>query len=130
VLVVDGSIGAVGTVVAPVRLELRGGRIASIACDDTKLLDEVRRLTSIDDQASVIGELGIGINPQARIVGRMLEDEKAFRTAHVAFGNNDDFGGRNGSSTHLDFLFHRPSVVAARPDRSLRYLLQDGDIRV
>jgi leucyl aminopeptidase (aminopeptidase T) len=129
ILVVDGSIGAVGTVASPVRIELRGGRIADIACNDERLLAEVRRLTSLDDQAAVVGELGIGINSGARIVGRMLEDEKAFRTAHVAFGNNEDFGGRNGSSTHLDFLFHRPSVVARWADGSRRDLLQDGDIR-
>ncbi len=122
VLVADGSIGAIGQVAAPVRIEVRGGRITGIACADAALLAEVRRLTSLDDEAGVIGELGIGINPAARIVGCMLEDEKAYRTAHVAFGNNDDFGGRNGSRTHLDFLFHRPVAVATFADGSTRPL--------
>jgi len=130
VLVVDGSLGAVGTVAAPVRIEVRGGRIAAIGCAHAALLAEVRRLTSLDEEAGVVGELGIGINPGARIVGRMLEDEKAFRTAHVAFGNNDDFGGRNRSGTHLDFLFHQPTIEAIRPDGSTRRLLKDGDILV
>lgn len=120
VLVADGAIGAIGRVAAPVRLTVAGGRVVEVTCADADLAAEVRRLLATDDEASVVGELGVGINPGARIVGCMLEDEKALRTAHVAFGCNDDFGGVNHSRTHLDFLFHQPTIEARFPDGSRR----------
>jgi hypothetical protein len=126
-LVVDGSMGVFGVAPAPLRIELREGRIIDLSCADARFLEEARRLTSLDAEAGVIGELGIGINPGARIVGRMLEDEKALRTAHVAFGNNEDFGGRNRSRTHLDFLFHRPTIEAVLPDSSRRLVMREGE---
>jgi leucyl aminopeptidase (aminopeptidase T) len=129
ILVADGSIGALGPPPSPVRIHVRGGRIARIAGGDDELQQELTRLTSLDPWAAVIGELGIGINPGARIVGRMLEDEKALHTAHVAFGNNEDMpGGRNVSCTHLDFLFHLPTLVATYADGSTRTLLAQGDL--
>lgn len=127
VLVIDGSMGVFGVAPAPLRIDVREGRIAGLACDDTRFLEEVRRLTALDAEASVIGELGIGINPGARIVGRMLEDEKALRTAHIAFGNNEDFGGRNSSRAHLDFLFHRPTIEAIFPDQRRRVVMREGN---
>jgi aminopeptidase len=75
--------------------------------------------------------LGIGLNPGARLSGQLLEDEKAIRTAHIAFGNNDDMpGGRNRSCTHRDFLFHRPTMVVTVADGSLQTLLRDGEIQL
>ena len=129
ILVADGSIGALGPPPQPVRIHVRGGRIARIAGGNDELQQELARLTSLDPWAAVIGELGIGINPGARIVGRMLEDEKALHTAHVAFGNNEDMpGGRNVSCTHLDFLFHLPTLVATYADGSTRTLLAHGNL--
>ncbi len=131
ILVADGSIGALGPLPRPARIHVRGGRIARIGGADDVLQQELTRLTSLDPWAGVIGELGIGINPGARIVGRMLEDEKALRTAHVAFGNNEDMpGGRNPSCTHLDFLFHEPTIVATYADGSARTLLARGEVRL
>lgn len=131
ILVADGSIGALGPPARPVRIHVRGGRIARIAGVDDGLQQELERLTSLDPWAAVIGELGIGINPGARIVGRMLEDEKALRTAHVAFGNNEDMpGGRNPSRTHLDFLFHLPTVVATYADGTARTLVGRGELNL
>jgi leucyl aminopeptidase (aminopeptidase T) len=73
--------------------------------------------------ARVIGELGIGVNPKARITGNLLEDEKAGKTAHIAFGNNENMpGGKNNSKTHRDFLFHSPTLTVTYSDGSERQL--------
>jgi leucyl aminopeptidase (aminopeptidase T) len=61
-----------------------------------------------------IGELGIGLNPEARITGSMLEDEKAFSTCHFAIGSNYDEDAP--SLIHLDGLVKDPTITARLPD--------------
>jgi len=126
-LVCDGSIGDLGPPPAPVTIELEGGRAVSVDCDDPTFKDRVVELLNIDEEARVIGEFGIGINPGARLTGNMLEDEKAFRTAHVAFGNNEEMpGGRNRSRTHRDFLFKEPTITVHKIDGSAVRVVEDG----
>ncbi len=55
-----------------------------------------------------LGELGIGLNEKARIVGNMLEDEKVFRTCHIAIGSNYDEDAK--ALIHLDGLIRNPTV--------------------
>ena len=86
-------------------------------------------MTSVDDMASVIGELGIGLNPKARLTGNLLEDEKAGKTAHIAFGHNTDMpNGQNHSKTHLDFLFYNPTLQVQYLDGSKKTIIKDGEI--
>jgi leucyl aminopeptidase (aminopeptidase T) len=79
----------------------------------------------------VIGELGIGVNPGAVITGNMLEDEKALGTAHLAFGNNEDFpgGGKNKSKIHRDYLFYRPTIEVIYLDGTKKIIIQKGKIK-
>ncbi|MBK6899809.1 MAG: aminopeptidase [bacterium] len=98
-----------------------------VACADAALRAEVEALCAADATANIVCELGIGLNPGARLVGCMLEDEKALRTAHIAFGSNEDMpGGRNRSSVHIDYLFHTPSMDVTYEDGSHRQLMRDG----
>lgn len=55
-----------------------------------------------------LGELGIGLNEKARIVGNMLEDEKVFRTCHIAIGSNYDEDAK--ALIHLDGLVRNPTI--------------------
>ena len=88
-----------------------------VDCDDADCRARVERYMAHDANAAIIGELGIGLNPGARLVGNMLEDEKALRTAHIAFGSNEGMpGGLNRSAMHIDYLFHRPTITATRTD--------------
>ncbi len=111
VLVADGSIGDLGNVTSPLALTVRGGRLVAVDSEEKRLVETLESLLAVDDEARVVGELGIGLNPGARLIGNMLEDEKAGGTAHIAFGRNVDMpGGRNASATHRDFLFRRPTI--------------------
>lgn len=59
------------------------------------------------------------------------EDEKASRTAHVAFGSNIGMpGGVNESTTHIDYLIHRPTIVARYDDAAERTIVNDGELCV
>jgi leucyl aminopeptidase (aminopeptidase T) len=75
-----------------------------------------------------IGELGIGLNPAARITGKMLEDEKAFRTCHFAIGMNYDEDAP--SLIHLDGLVQNPTITALFEDGSRQIIEQDGELLV
>jgi leucyl aminopeptidase (aminopeptidase T) len=74
--------------------------------------------------AGNIGELGIGLNPAARISGNMLEDEKAFHTCHFAIGQNYDEDAP--SLIHLDGLVKDPTIIAVMPDGGERVIEHNG----
>ena len=73
-----------------------------------------------------IGELGIGLNPAARITGKMLEDEKAFRTCHFAIGQNYDEDAP--SLIHLDGLVKNPTITAIFADGTRHLIEKDGEL--
>jgi leucyl aminopeptidase (aminopeptidase T) len=60
--------------------------------------------------AKNLGELGIGLNPKAKIVGNILEDEKVLGTCHVALGSNYDEDSK--AMIHLDGIIHKPTLTA------------------
>ena len=128
-IVCDGSIGDVGKVNKPLKIFLEKGKVINIESDDQKLVDIIEKLINVDEEARIIGELGIGLNPGAKLSGNLLEDEKALQTAHIAFGNNEDMdGGQNRSKTHRDFLFYKPTIKVSYKDGSSQTLLREGAI--
>ena len=128
-IVVDGSIGDLGAMKKPIKISVVDGKVDDITGGTPAILKRLEALMKVDEQARIIGELGIGLNPGARITGNLLEDEKAGRTAHIAFGNNTDMpGGKNGSKTHRDFLFHRPTMEVTYDDGRTETVIDDGDV--
>jgi aminopeptidase len=83
-------------------------------------------LAGADDGAYVIGELGIGLNPNVGApTGNTLTDEKILGTVHIALGENRLLGGANESSLHWDMMVLGPTVtIDGRP------LLIDGEMQV
>ena len=128
VIVFDASIGDIGVLTHPLKVYVSKGRITKFESEDRGLVKRINTLQQVDDDAMVIGELGIGVNQGARITGNMLEDEKALGTAHIAFGNNADFsgGGNNHSKIHRDYLFYKPTIEARYPDGSSKLLMTKG----
>jgi aminopeptidase len=76
--------------------------------------------------AKSLGELGIGLNPSARITGNMLEDEKAFHTCHFALGANYDEDAP--ALVHFDGLVTAPTITAVMPDGKEVVILRDGTL--
>jgi aminopeptidase len=85
-----------------------------------------KRGKEFEQNAYNLGELGIGLNPAAKIVGNMLEDEKAFRTCHVALGANYDLDAE--ALTHLDGLVREPTIVVRYSSGRERTLLDEGTL--
>lgn len=73
-----------------------------------------------------LGELGIGLNPKAKIKGNMLEDEKAFHTCHFAIGSNYDNDAE--AMIHLDCLVKNPTIKVNYPDGSFAFIEKDGEL--
>jgi leucyl aminopeptidase (aminopeptidase T) len=129
VLVVDGPVGGDGNPPAPIRITVIEGRVTEVACADPDWQAMVQGYMDTDENSCVICELGIGLNPGARLAGRMLEDEKALRTAHIAFGSNEGMpGGQSISRMHIDYLFHRPTIALVAEDGTETALLADGEL--
>jgi aminopeptidase len=59
--------------------------------------------------ATNLGELGIGLNPRAKIVGNILEDEKVLGTVHFAIGFNFDQDAL--ALIHSDCIVKNPTIT-------------------
>lgn len=99
----------------PIELKIEDGEITEI-----KGGDEARQLEkTLEWAASVaknpgsvrrICELGIGLNPKAKIIGAMIIDDKTLGTAHIGIGSNYWFGGNIYAIIHLDQVFRNPTI--------------------
>ena len=105
-LVVDGSMPLTGRLKRPIEIMIKDGYARNIPV--AKMAPLVR---SLGKRALNVAELGIGLNPRARVTGNVLEDEKAAGTAHVALGNNVSFGGIVSCPSHLDFVLFDPVIT-------------------
>lgn len=123
VLVVDGSIAGVGLVSEPVRLTVRDGHLVeATGAEGAKLME---LLTVHGPDGTNVAELGIGTNRKAILTGKILEDEKIFGTAHVAFGASAAIGGNVQVPVHLDVVSLRPEVTV---DDTL--LVVEGELQI
>jgi leucyl aminopeptidase (aminopeptidase T) len=113
VLVVDGSVPCreIGKLNEAVRLEVKDGRI--VAIDESNQSGKVLATIFARNPANarVLAEFGIGLNPLAKLSGRMLEDEGCAGTVHFGFGSNATIGGRNAVAFHLDCVIRNPTVT-------------------
>jgi leucyl aminopeptidase (aminopeptidase T) len=57
-----------------------------------------------------VAELGVGLNPNARLTGEMLEDEGVLGTIHIGIGTSHTLGGEIVAPTHYDLLMWEPTI--------------------
>ncbi len=106
IYVVDGSFSGFGLLDSPLEITVSNRYATSIK---GKLADELEAmLDKIGEKARNIAELGIGINPEAKLIGNVLEDEKVGGTVHIALGDNSSFGGDVIAGIHLDGIIKKP----------------------
>ena len=98
-IVVDGTILGFGRAFDPVTFEIRKGKIVDIK--GGRKWKGLRQLLHRDDYAPWVCEIGLGVNPKARLVGGP-EDERVRGSVHVGFGENRFFGGTIASASHMD----------------------------
>lgn len=110
-IVVDAAQSLVGLVRDPIIMTVENGRIVNFdggaeAAELQMRLDQVG-----DPDICLIAELGIGLNPKARMRGQFIEDESVYGTAHFGMGNNaSTMGGQSTVNGHFDNIMWRPAI--------------------
>lgn len=112
-LVVDASIPylGIGSLREPFTCRIEKGFIQEIegGGEQAKVLQD--DITSRGDQNSWnIAELGVGLNPNARMTGNMLEDEGVLNTIHIGIGTSLMLGGTIKAATHYDLIMWDPTI--------------------
>ena len=93
-----------GTVV-----DVKGG---SLAATIRQSYGEVAKKLKAKDRESVwtVAEFGFGMNPSARLVGNVLEDEKRMGSCYFSIGDNSGLGGSSNAGIHISGVLAEPSV--------------------
>jgi len=98
-----------GALEEPVRISVRDGRAVEVSGGASA--ERLRRILAEVVDADNIGEIGIGLNPEARIADEITEAKKAFGTVHIALGDSaNEYGGLVECEVHLDGLVMDPTV--------------------
>ena len=112
-IVVDGSIphATIGRLDETVTIIVEEGVVVRV--EGGRQASALRALWESYRDPSVynLAELGLGLNPEARLSGAMLEDEGVAGTVHFGFGDNRSFGGSVQAPLHLDAVVRNPTVM-------------------
>ena len=98
-VVIDGSWDS-ALVDEPVVLQIENGLVVdvkggTVAAQIRQTFGETAKRLKAKDQENVwtIAEFGFGMNPNARLAGNVLEDEKKLGTAYFSIEDNTTLGG-------------------------------------
>ena len=98
-----------GALDAPVRITVRAG--LAVRFEGGSSADRLRVIVESVTDADNIGEIGIGLNPMARIADDITEAKKALGTVHIALGDSaNEYGGLVECDVHLDGLVMAPTI--------------------
>ena len=112
-IAVDGSITCdeLGLLETPVFLTVEKGKVIGIESANGNYVEILEKLLGpINSKRRVVAELGIGVNPLAKLTGKMLTDEGAYGFVHFGLGSNSTVGGLNDAGFHLDFVISKASL--------------------
>ena len=90
-------------------IDVKGG---SLAATIRQSYGEVAKKLKTKDRESVwtVAEFGFGMNPNARLVGNVLEDEKRMGGCYFSIGDNSGLGGSSNAGIHISGVLAEPSV--------------------
>ena len=116
-LVVDSTISEIGLLASPIKISVRKRYAYEIKGEGIDKL--ITLLEAAGKQAYNIAELGFGMNPNARIRGNSLEDEKVKDTVHVGLGDSSTIGGDVVAGIHIDAIITKPRIFVDEEEISL-----------
>jgi leucyl aminopeptidase (aminopeptidase T) len=124
VIVFERVVTDLGAIAEPIRITVRDG--LAVAIDGGADAARLRALIGDVPNATNIGELGIGLNPAARVNDDITETKKRIGTAHLALGDNaGGYGGIVESTVHLDGMLFDVTVTIDGDE-----VVRDGEVLV
>jgi leucyl aminopeptidase (aminopeptidase T) len=109
-IVLERVMTDIGQLEQPIRLSVADGNAVEIAGGEEA--DRLRALVDGVPGATNIAELGIGLNPAARISDDITESKKKVGTAHFALGDNaGGYGGVVECPLHLDGMLFDVTIT-------------------
>ena len=118
------NVGEVQAVEDGVVVDLSGGDVA----DEIRSVFDVAKSGlrgSRRDQVWTVAEFGFGMNPNAQIIGNVLEDEKTLGTAYFSIGDNHALGGTVSVGIHVSAVLRNPTVKVGN-----LLILEDGELLI
>ncbi len=110
VIVFERVVTDLGGIREPITITVRDGQ--AVAIEGGSDAARLRALLDGVPGATNIGELGIGLNPAARVSDDITESKKREGTAHFALGDNaGGYGGVVESPIHLDGMLFDVTVT-------------------
>ncbi len=111
-LVADASVPylSIGVLEQPIECSIENGFMTRM--DGGNQADILRDALEIHNDRNCfnVAELGIGLNPNAKLTGRMLDDEGVLGTIHIGIGTSHTLGGSVVAPTHYDLLMWNPTI--------------------
>ena len=115
-IVIDGSWDS-ALVDEPVVLQIENGLVVDVkggtaAAQIRQTFGEAAKRLKSKEQENVwtIAEFGFGMNPNARLLGNVLEDEKRLGTAYFSIGDNTTLGGTAAVGIQISGVLASPSI--------------------
>ncbi len=118
-LMFDGSF--IDTLLNPVKVLVKDGYATRI----TGAQEVVKELNRAGKHGRNVAKFGMGLNPNAKIIGRVLEDSKVQGTVNVGFGDNSVFGGTIKCPVHLVGVIKNPTVTVDNV-----VVMKEGELRL
>jgi 2,5-dihydroxypyridine 5,6-dioxygenase len=100
----------IGVLDEPIVCKVEDGFITSMTGGDQA--NVLRKALEVHNDRNCfnVAELGIGLNPNAELTGRMLDDEGVLGTIHIGIGTSHTLGGYVVAPTHYDLLMWNPTI--------------------
>lgn len=94
-------------------VEIMDSEVVAVEAEESA--DELEEAFNNVENARNIAEFGFGTNPEAELIGNILQDEKVLGTVHIAFGDNTSYipeghERHTPCEIHWDVVCKKPTV--------------------
>ncbi|MEH7125816.1 hypothetical protein V7127_21640 [Bacillus sp. JJ1773] len=115
----------IGVVDEPVTAIVKDGMITSITGGKEARILSDNLASKNDPNVYNIAEIGVGLNPECKFIGSMLEDEGVYGSVHIGIGSSLTLGGNVVAACHYDLIMTDVTLVVDG-----QTIIKDGEVLV